>query len=44
MVLRAFIITEFGGGVKVEVAVLGFPVPNSPYVLCGQKAALKKKT
>ena len=30
--------------VKVEVAVLGFPVPNSPYVLCGQKAALKKKT
>ena len=25
---------------KVEVAVLGSPVPNSPYGLCGRKAAL----
>ena len=29
---------------KVEVGVMGFPVPNSPYGLCGRKAALKKKT
>ena len=29
---------------KVEVAVLGFPVSNSPYGHCGHKAALKKKT
>ena len=27
---------------KVEVAVLGSPVPNSPYGLCGRKATLKK--
>ena len=26
--------------VKVEVAVLGPPVPNSPYGLCGRKATL----
>ena len=29
---------------KVEVGVMGFPVSNSPYGLCGRKAALKKKT
>ena len=27
---------------KVEVGVLGFPVPNGPYDLCGRKAALNK--
>ena len=26
--------------VKVEVAVLGSPIPNSPYDLCGHKATL----
>ena len=26
--------------VKVEVGVLGSPVPNSPYGLCGRKATL----
>ena len=25
---------------KVEVAVMGFPVPNCPYGLCGRKATL----
>ena len=25
---------------KVEVAVLGSPLPNSPYGLCGRKATL----
>ena len=29
---------------KVEVAVLGSPVPNSPYGLCGCKATLDLST
>ena len=29
--------------VKIEVAVLGSPVPNSPYGLCGGKATLNSK-
>ena len=29
------------GCVKVEVAVLGSPVPNSPYGLCGRKATVE---
>ena len=32
--------SEFRSCVKVEVAVLGSPVPNSPYGLCGRKATL----
>ena len=28
---------------KVEVAVLGSPVPNGPYGLCGRKATLNVK-
>ena len=37
--------SELGSCKKVEVAVLGLPVPNSPYGLCGRKATLdfKKK-
>ena len=31
---------EFRSCVKVEVALLGLPVPNSPYGLCGRKATL----
>ena len=27
---------------KVEVAVLGLPIPNSPYGLCGRKATFEK--
>ena len=27
--------------VKIEVAVLGFPVPNIPYGLCGRKATVE---
>ena len=27
---------------KVEVADLGSPVPNSPYGFCGRKATLEK--
>ena len=33
-------ITELRSCVKVEVAVLGSPVPNSPYGLCGRKVTL----
>ena len=29
---------------KVEVAVLGSPVPNKPYGFCGRKATLKELT
>ena len=29
---------------KVEVDVLGSPVLNNPYGLCGRKATLKKKS
>ena len=29
---------------KVEVAVLGSPVPNSPYGLCGRKATLSSNS
>ena len=29
---------------KVEVVVLGFPVPNRPYGLCGRKATMNLNT
>ena len=32
--------SELRSCVKVEVAVLGLPLPNSPYGLCGRKATL----
>ena len=34
------LVLEFGSGVKEEVAVLGSPVPNSPYGLRERKATL----
>ena len=34
------LVLEFGSCVKEEVAVLGSPVPNSPYGLCERKATL----
>ena len=33
-------LSEVRSCVKVEVAVLGSAVPNSPYGLCGRKATL----
>ena len=36
-------LTELRSCVKVEVAVPLFPVPNSPYGLCGRKATLNLK-
>ena len=33
-------VKKLGGCVGVEVDVLGFPSPNSPYGLCGRKATL----
>ena len=35
---------ELGSCVKVEVAVLGFPVPNKPYGFCGRRATLRQKS
>ena len=35
--------SELRSCVKVEVAVLGSLVPNSPYCLCERKATSKKK-
>ena len=36
------VITELRSCMKVEAAVLGTSVPNSPYRLCGRKAKLKE--
>ena len=36
--------SEFRGCVKVEVAVLGVPVPKNRYGLCGRKATLNLKS
>ena len=35
---------ELRSCVKVEVAVLGSPVPNSPYGFCGRKATLNSNS
>ena len=34
--------SEIRSCVKVEVAVLGFPVPNNPDGFCGRKASLNQ--
>ena len=36
--------SELWGCVKVEVAILGVPVPKNPYGLCGRKATLNLKS
>ena len=37
---RRLFCSELRSCVKVEVDILGSPVPNSPYGLCGRKATL----
>ena len=42
--LARWVKSELWSYVKVEVAVMNSPVPNSPYGLCGRKATLNSNT